>query len=324
MILTIGTKTLGETNPTYVIAEVGSNWKTLEDCMTSISQAQKCGADAVKFQLFTSDELYGDGSKTVVGVNPYLDPSWLPLLKEKCDAVGIEFLCSAFSVAGIEAVDPFVAAHKVASSEMTHIRLLEKLKAIGKPVILSTGAQDARDIGLALQVLDQTIVCTMYCVGSYPANKGSPRAIADFKAKFGDRLYGFSDHSTEVYPSALTTPVACVEKHVNFAEVESPDSPHSLNGSDFKMFVEGVKQGVPEWNGPIADEKPFILRYKRRLIATRNIKTGETMKEGHNFGIFRSLKDDTHAFSPFYISEVEGKPAARDIEFKAGIGPGDV
>lgn len=325
--MNIGLKVIGPGNTPYVVAEIGSNWATFEDCMTSISQAQKCGADAVKFQLFTTDELYGDGSKTVSGQSPYLDPAWLPLLKEKADAVGIEFLCSAFSVEGIEAVNPFVSAHKVASSEMTHVRLLEKLKAIGKPVLLSTAAQDQRDIGLALAALGDTPTVVMYCVGSYPANKGNPNAIASFKAAFPSKLVGFSDHSTEVYPAAMHANFGAsslVEKHVNFVEAESPDSAHSIHGADFKQFVDGVKNGAPAWTGPIADEKQFILRYKRRLIATRKIMAGEILKEGHNFGIFRSLHDDTHAFSPWLAPDMEGKPAAKDIEFQAGIGPGDV
>src|SRR5688572_30128176 len=121
----------------YFIAEVGSNWGSLDDCFKSIQLASAAGADAVKFQLFDQHALYGvDRDVALSGV---LDPEWLPKLKQKANSVGIDFMCSAFSPELVDAVDPYVHAHKVASCEMTHVRILEKLRHIGKPVILSTG-----------------------------------------------------------------------------------------------------------------------------------------------------------------------------------------
>jgi sialic acid synthase SpsE len=117
---------------------------------------------------------------------------------------------------------------------------------------------------------------------------------------------------------------ACVlEKHVNFVGVESPDSPHSLNEHEFKLMVKAVRGDVEPRLGPTPEETEMLLRHNRRLIATKDIKSGETFRENENFGIYRSLKDDTHALSPFAITHVIGKEAKREIQAGNGIGPGD-
>jgi hypothetical protein len=68
----------------------------------------------------------------------------------------------------------------------------------------------------------------------------------------------------------------------------------------------------------------MILRHNRRLIATRDIPVGDTLQEGINFGIYRSLKDDTKALSPFMIDYASGRAAKNAIMAGDGIGPGDL
>jgi sialic acid synthase SpsE len=193
---------IGEGRPPFIIAEVGSNWLTLEDCLTSISQAKLCGADAVKFQAYNPQALYGaplDGSWTFapIRLDGQLPLEWLPKLAEKAKAVGIEFMCSAFSPELVDAVDPYVNIHKVASAEMTHVRILEKLRQIGKPVILSAGASGVEDIRAALSTLGPIPVVLMYCVAAYPAREVNLGSIQLLKTQF-DRPVGYSDHSVDV------------------------------------------------------------------------------------------------------------------------------
>lgn len=349
MKIQIGKHEVGDGCKPFIICEIGSNWRTFEDCKNSISLAKQCGADAVKFQLFKPEDMYGvkpvfikaydPKIRDTIFETPYLDPDWLPKLAEKAKACDIEFMCSAFSPELIDVVDPYVNVHKVASAELTHIRMLEKLRKIGKPVILSTGASGLQDIENAIDVLQPTAtreiadhgtapVILMYCVAAYPARRISTTAFADFCDRFPGTLIGFSDHSldTTAICGALNNMGACVfEKHVNFVGVDSPDAEHSLSMDEFKEMVMSIKTGVgPRWNGPTPEEKPMILRHNRRLIATRDIAPGEMLKEGENFGIYRSLKDDTYAFSPWMIDQVNGKVALKSIRAGDGIGPGNV
>lgn len=54
----------------FIIAEVGSNWSTKEDCVSSVNMAASSKADAVKFQLFSSEELYGSDIRPLSSALP--------------------------------------------------------------------------------------------------------------------------------------------------------------------------------------------------------------------------------------------------------------
>lgn len=328
-------RSIGENHPPFIIAEVGSNWLTFDDCKNSIAQAKQCGADAVKFQAYTRKDLYGIDDGTVApGTLPL---EWLPRLAEKAKACGIEFMCSAFSPELIDAVDPYVNIHKVASAESTHKRMLKRLRDIGKPVLLSTGAHGIEDVMMASDILDQIPHVLMYCVSSYPARRIDLFQIHTLRTQFGC-LSGYSDHSTDVetVPVIASSHGACViEKHVTFIDADTPDSPHSLTAEEFKRMVYCIKNQKYQalltpgdkavaWKAPTPEERPMVLRHNRRLIALKDIRAGERLVENQNFGIYRSLKDDTHAFSPMMIDEVSGRVAKRAVKAGDGIGPGDV
>lgn len=323
MKIKVGQKEIGEGCPPYIVAEIGSNFITKADCLNSIVQAKLAGASAAKFQLYTHQELYGMPGEA----RGVLDPEWLPHLKQKADSMGIDLMCTAFSPEGYDIVNPYVDIHKVASAEMTHVRILEKLRTLGKPVIMSTGASGKRDIEMAIQALGDTPKVLMYCVAAYPANEVNLNVISLFRDTF-NTLVGYSDHSTDVavIPSeAVKRGASVIEKHFTaIPDVETPDRGHALNPAQFRRLVEYVYGRVSAHIGPAQEEKPMILRHNRRLIAIKDIRAGDVCSEGENFGIYRSLKDDTHAFSPFAIDNVNLKTSLTDIKAGNGIGPGDV
>ncbi len=321
---------IGNGKRPFIIAEVGSNWATFEDCKTSIAMAKNCGADAVKFQAFSCQALYGferRHSMDYEGLAGVLPIEWLPKLKEKADACGIEFMCTAFSPELIEAVDPFVNIHKNASAELTHVRMLQTYSRIGKPVILSTGGHWEYDVRRALEVLGSTPTILMYCVAAYPARLVELDTIGWMRSLYR-KLIGFSDHTTDVLViprAAIVEHSACViEKHVNFAGVQSPDSPHSLDTGEFMAMVKNIRGTYTPVNGPGAEENAMTLKHNRRLKATRDVKCGEAWQEGINFGIYRSLEDDCYALSPWAVDVVNGRKAKRDVKAGAGVGSGDI
>jgi N,N'-diacetyllegionaminate synthase len=313
----------------YVIAEVGSNWTTFEHAKDSIALAAKCGADAVKFQLFTPDAMFGPGheNKNADYACPYLNPAWLPKLAEKAAACGIEFACTAFSPELVAAVDPYVAWHKVASSDCTWPQLLEAVAKTGKPIVMSVGASSLGDAQQALSTLhnaaSRTVV--LYCVASYPARTVDLRVMDLMRERHW--LTGFSDHTLDIigHPvDAARRGAVVIEKHFTaFPDLETPDRPHSLTPDEFRTMTDHIRGIRKPTIGPTPEEKAMLLRHNRRLVATRNVPAGERLAYGENYGAYRSLKDDAHGLIPFAWRQVEGKAATKAIKRGDSIGPGD-
>ena len=328
----------------YIIAELGANYGDLEHCKEAVNLAKSIGANAIKFQYFNSQDLYGFGyGKSLMSLE------WLSILSSRAKNFGIDFLCSAFSPECYQDIDPYVKIHKVASSESTHVRILQKLRRLGKPVILSVGATPMLEIGLAMNILQDfelpidTVnkfrlktfeqpdfpplkeVTIMHCVSAYPAKNPNLARITELKKWFPNNPIGFSDHTIDIATvprMAQSLGVEVYEKHFTNERVMSLDSGHSLIVNEFKDMVESLKD--PNYIPLDTNEKEMYMKHNRRLIATKPIERGEIFKEGYNFGIFRSEYSESKAFSPYFIGLVEGGYAMTDLKQGEGIGPNDI
>lgn len=239
----IGNRVLGAGHPTFIIAEIGSNWRALDDCLKSIELCALAGADAVKFQHFRADELYG--FRAGESLEHELPASWIPDLAKCCQQHGVEFMCTAFSPAGISRVDPYVAAHKIASLEVTDPGIMQTAMATGKPVFVSTGALVRHELLELSANWNPAKVIPMYCRVDYPARDSFPALIEELGVALGCRfMVGFSDHSTDIcfipYAGKMFGAVA-IEKHVNAVYAQGPDAPHSLSIRDFGRMVDTLR-----------------------------------------------------------------------------------
>lgn len=295
----------------YIIAELGSNYKSTQDLLEAISLAKACGAHAIKYQYLTTSELYGPTYK----INKDFP---LAALKEKALSVGIEFLCSAFSPEGMAEVDKFVVAHKIASCEMAHLRMLEKAIELNKPVILSCGAYFLPDITAVLSLLQKLDVILMHCNVAYPTQYTDVQKFGALK-QVHSGIIGYSDHTTviDAVPLYFQSLGATVfEKHFNpFGYTDTDDAPHSLTTDAFKAYCQALK-GEPI---NYSEENEARLKHVRRVVATANIEPGDTLIEGVNIGIFRSRHEDATGSSPLRIARLEGKTAKRQIALGFGV-----
>lgn len=258
-----------------VIAEVGSNFKTYEDCINSVKAAHLAGADTVKFQMYTHRELYG-----VAGRLPgELPRDWVPYLRNYAEHLGIEFMCTAFSPEGYEFVNSFVSTHKIASAELGAPDILKKVNSLGKPVVLSTAGSTLDEIAAALELLKDVKVTIMFCVADYPAKIIDFRNLKELSERFGKSYqYGFSDHSTDVLNiphSAKFYGATVIEKHVNFTRyTDTPDAGHSLNAQELSLMITNLKKQVPRELVESLCNQSMKKDWKRRHIKLQNGESG--------------------------------------------------
>lgn len=307
---------------TLIVAEVGSNYTNFTDAKDSISMAKNCGADIVKFQMFTHEELYGFSRINLSKMCKEIR-EWLPALSEKATAVGIELMVSTFSPEGLAYANSFVSRHKIASSDLTYPQLLSAAKGSGKPLILSTGASSLVDIGTALELLSGHPITLLHCVSAYPAKNVNLDAIRTLRDTFKVEV-GYSCHTNDLHTAVHAVKhygAVVIEKHFKLRDMETPDAPHSLNPDEFKEMVDRIRGKRTDVQIPSKEELPMLIKYNRRLIATVPIAKGEPLEYGKNFGCFRSLKADTKGLSGFAYQFVNGKKAKVNFQPGDSVGP---
>lgn len=233
-------KISNQENSPFIIAEIGSNWTSKKDCLLSIERAKQNGADAVKFQAFTGEALYGPGHKKIAHELPI---EWLPELKDFADENNIEFMCTAFSPELVKAVNPYVNIHKLSYCESTALDIIEAIHKTKKPVIVSAPLD--RIYWFKEYFKDRLFVFN-YCICEYPTFKTDLSALNELQNYHN--LIGLSDHSKEVYSipvNAAFRGVVAIEKHVNFCmkAYNTPDAPHSLSADDFRRMAFAIKTG---------------------------------------------------------------------------------
>lgn len=256
----IGGREIGPGKPVFVICEIGSCWTSLQDCIDSIKGAARCGADAVKFQMFRQEELYGKDCG--LPRTHELPRHWIPTLALVAGEYGLEFMCSAFSEMGVELLNPYVSAHKIASCEATHPGIVKACRESGIPTFVSSGAMIPDEFWDLMNKDWPSGVIPTYCRSSYPANDAQPWRYNPFP---GPMCY--SDHSLDVFPLAMRhCDYSAIEKHVNFVGATGPDAPHSMSPENFARMVKFLRGEIE----PETPPKDILDYHRRRFVPELN------------------------------------------------------
>ena len=140
-------------------------------------------------------------------------------------------------------------AYKVASADLTNTPLLEHVAAIGKPMIISTGAARLNDVQRAYETVapinDQLAI--LQCTAGYPAqwDELDLRVISTYRELFPGVVVGFSSHD-----NGISMPVAAyvlgariVEKHFTLDRaMKGTDHRFSLEPQGFRKLVRDLKR----------------------------------------------------------------------------------
>lgn len=331
--ISIRDRLIGDGQPCFVIAEIGSNHnQDLDLALRMIDAALEAGADAVKFQTFKAEAHVSSRAESASYLaerniqallrSLELNRDWQKGLQEHAEAQGGIFFsspCDLDAVAGLEAIG--APAHKVASFDLTDTDLIGAVARTGKPVILSTGLADWMDVQRGVDAVraegnDQLVL--LQCTSLYPApaHLSNLRAMATMRAAFRT-LVGYSDHTMgdTVSCAAVALGACVIEKHFTLDRaLPGPDHAFAMEPAEFAQMMRRIREiesalGDGAKNGPRPEEAEMADKGRRSLHALRAIEPGERIVPE-----MLCVKRPGHGLPPHLRPHVLGRVARRRIE----------
>jgi sialic acid synthase SpsE len=227
---------------TYIIAEAGINHNgDLAHALGLARAAKDAGADAVKYQMYTTDQICRHDNPEYLHLRSceLCDEHW-SILRDYCERIWIDFGATPDTAQDVERLMKLRPNFlKIGSGGLDNVDLLAAANESGLPVYMSTGMSDAARIAKARRTL--TIVfCEMHCVSAYPLSPDD----ANMRRMMRLGRFGFSDHSRGEHLAIMAVAMGAlaIEKHMTLDNnMDGPDHRMSLDPLDFRRYVQHIR-----------------------------------------------------------------------------------
>ena len=321
-------------NKTFVIAELSGNHNNNFDlAVKTIESIAETGADAVKIQTYKPESLTINSDKGYFapkkmglwkGYTPWnlykeasMPYEWHSKLKKISEKKGLIFFSSPFDKKGVDFLETLnVPIYKIASFEIVDVNLIEYCAKKMKPMIISTGVADIKDIDLAIKTcrnVGNKDITLLKCTSNYPAKikDADLLTIPDMKKKFGVKV-GVSDHTMGylVPLVAVSLGASVVEKHyILDRKLGGVDSAFSMEPQEFKAMVKNIRN-VELCLGKVNYDVSKTKKLKRKsLFFIKDIKKGEKLTSKN----IRSIRPG-HGLHPKNYKKIVNKLASSDVK----------
>lgn len=303
----IDNKKIGDNHPTFIIAEVGSNFNgSLEKAKELVDLAIETGTDAVKFQSFIAERIIckeafeglqlsfqAKWGKSVWDIYKAAEfpREWHEEIFNYCKKKGIIFLSSPYDKEAVDLLDELgCSCFKIGSGEISNLEFLKYISSKNKPIILGCGSTNMAEIEDAVNAIRSTgnnDIALLQCITNYPSpiEQANINAMLSIKKAF-QTIIGYSDHSLgdTVVCAAVALGAKIIEKHFTFDKnSEGPDHPHSLDVAEFKQMVKHIRQveaALGSYEKFVVEaEKDTVFLQRRSLFAVKDIKEGVKLTE---------------------------------------------
>lgn len=308
--LKIENKLIGENHPTYFIADIAANHDgDLERAKALIYLVKEAGADAAKFQHFKADTIVSDYGFRLLGdkkshqaswgksvVEVYKDASvskdWTESLKQTCEKAGIAFFTSPYDFELVDHIDPYVAAFKIGSGDITWIDMIKYIASKGKPYILATGASTMDDVCRAvdegLKINPQ--LALLQCNTNYTGSAENMRyvqlnVLRSYRVMYPKMILGLSDHTPghATVLGAVSLGARIIEKHfTDDVGRIGPDHAFSMDSSTWRAMVDRTRELEAALGNGIKkveeNEKETVILQRRAARATSDLPRGHTIQ----------------------------------------------
>lgn len=236
-------------NP-YLIAEIGINHNgDLQIAKKLIDAASAAQWDCVKFQKRDPDIAVPESQKNLPKETPWGKMTYLEYKKRMefgkkeydyidkyCKEKPIDWTVSVWDMPSLEFIlnydVPFI---KIPSAKLTDLELITAASKSGKPLIVSTGMSDFKEIDPAVEILKKyaSQYVLMHCNSAYPAPHAelNVRCVQTLFERYGCPV-GYSGHEYDLEPTVFAAVLGAkaFERHITLD--------HTMWGTDQAASLE--------------------------------------------------------------------------------------
>lgn len=260
-VVNIGRRSVGDGFPAYVTAEIGVNHNgDLAIAKRMIHEAQANGCDAVKFQKRSPEICVPRDQWEIMRETPWGYISYIEYRRRMeftheqyaeidtyCRELGIDWFASVWDEPSVDFMEAFnPVAYKIASATLTDTGLLRRLRATGRPLILSTGMSTLAQIRQAVSELGTQDLIITHATSTYPCDPAelNLRMIETLRQEFPECPIGYSGHEVGLIPSVIAVSLgAClVERHITLDRAMwGSDQAASVEPQGFERLVKYIR-----------------------------------------------------------------------------------
>ena len=325
-------KLIGDGQPCYFIAEIGSLFKNFEEAKRLIDSAIEIGIDAVKFQTFEADTITTKNNlfnmKNTGKISQYELFKKCEISKELqievtnyANKKGITIFSAPSHIKDLDIMKKMnLPIYKIGSDLACHIPLLKEVGKIGKPIILSTGMCSLEEIKNSVDAIlstgnDQLII--LHCVSDYPnkPEETNLNAILTLKKEF-DLPVGLSDHNIgwSISFGAVSMGANLIERHFKDpSNASAPDDIVALDKEQFSSLIESTRLiEKAKGNGikiPTNSEKKNAITNRVSIISMVEIKAGQTITKNSI-----DIRRPGTGIHPIHFDSIIGRKVKIDIQ----------
>jgi len=331
----ISDRPIGPEHPPYVIAEISANHNgDLAQALRIIDAAVEAGADAVKIQTYRPDTItlksdapdfqITDGlwaGHTLYDLYEWAHTpwEWHEALFAHAAKRGITLFSSPFDPTAVDLLESLGApAYKIASFEAVDLPLIRYVASRGKPMIISTGMADLKEITEAVEAARAggcTELALLLCVSGYPAPASDYNlaTLTDMAARFGVPV-GLSDHTLDntTAIASVALGAAVIEKHMTLDRAGGgPDDSFSLEPTEFAALCRAARmawESVGKVDYGCKSSELDNVTFRRSLYFVKEMEAGEVITEH----CVRSVRPG-FGLAPKFLPEILGKRLNQDV-----------
>jgi pseudaminic acid synthase len=330
--------TIDDSSKTFIVAELSANHNQKKElAFETIRAAAKAGVDAIKLQTYTPDTITLNCRNEYFKLNhgtpwdgqylydlyqqAYTPWEWHKELFETAQEEGLICFSTPFDHTAVDFLEELGnPAYKIASFEIQDIPLIRYAASKGKPIILSTGIAELKDIELAVKTCREAgneQIALLKCTSSYPApvEDANLKTIPNMKETF-KVVPGLSDHTLGSVVPITSIPLGAkiIEKHIILDHNQGgPDSQFSMDPDEFGEMVKQVRaaeKALGTVNYELSDQQKRSREITgRSLFVTKDLKKGDVLTEDN----VRSVRPG-YGLHPKHLVEVVGNKVNQNVE----------